>query len=180
MTKALMDLVLHPVRMQIVQALAAGHRLTTAQLAERLPNIPQASLYRHLNKLVEVGLIAIVEQNQVRGTVEKVYALTSTTPLNKDELTNEDHLRLFLAFTSNLAANFEQYLNQPGANPLQDRVSFRVARIYASDEEFLQFATALRQAYDLVINNLPSPERTGLDLATILIPVAHKNKEDKL
>src|SRR5690348_17278201 len=68
------DIVLHPVRMRILQNLATRN-LTPLQLAEELVNVPQATLYRHLNKLVEAGVLLVVEERPVRGTVEKVYGL---------------------------------------------------------------------------------------------------------
>lgn len=178
MSKTVVDLILHPVRMQIVQCLTLTPNLTTAQLAERLPSVPQASLYRHLSKLVEAGLIAIVEQNQVRGTLEKVYGLSSTSPFNSGVLSKEEHMRYFLAFTARLTHSFEQYLNWPNVDPANDWASYRMARIYATDEEFTAFLAVLRQAFSMVIGNLPTPERKGIDLATISIPVAKENKEE--
>lgn len=177
MTKALLEVVLHPVRMQIVQALAPDKRLTAAQIGERLPSIPQASLYRHLNKLVEAGLLTVVEQNQVRGTLEKVYALQEVAPLNPDELTKEDHLRFFLTFTANVAQSFEEYLRREGSDPSRDWVSYRAASFYATPAEFEQFITALRATFELVLNNSPAPGRIGLNMATILIPTAGRSDE---
>ena len=48
---------LHPVRMRVVQALLAGDGLTTHELHERLPDIPIATLYRHVAYLVTHGLL---------------------------------------------------------------------------------------------------------------------------
>lgn len=45
------DLLLHPVRIRIVQALLDGSELTTGELTARLGDIPVATLYRHVAKL---------------------------------------------------------------------------------------------------------------------------------
>ena len=51
------ELVLHPVRLRIVQAFLGTPSLTTAQLRERLPDVPAATLYRQVATLVEGGLL---------------------------------------------------------------------------------------------------------------------------
>lgn len=47
------DLLLHPVRMRIVQQLIAGDPQAILQLAQRLGDVPQATLYRHMKLLLE-------------------------------------------------------------------------------------------------------------------------------
>ncbi len=42
------DLLLHPVRLRIVQAFLADRALTTSELRTELPDVPTASLYRHI------------------------------------------------------------------------------------------------------------------------------------
>ena len=46
------DLLLHPVRLRIVQALV-GSPMTPLHLKEQLGDVPQATLYRHLSQLFE-------------------------------------------------------------------------------------------------------------------------------
>lgn len=66
MSNARANLLLHPVRLRIVTA-AAGRELTAADLAAALPDVPQATLYRHLKRLVDGGMLAVVAENPVRG-----------------------------------------------------------------------------------------------------------------
>ena len=54
------DLLLHPVRLRIVQAFLGDRALTTAELGTELPDVPPASLYRHVGVLVEGGVLAVV------------------------------------------------------------------------------------------------------------------------
>lgn len=58
------DALLHPVRMRIVQVPAQGRALTAQQLAEALTEVPQATPYRHLQKLVESGVLIVVDERQ--------------------------------------------------------------------------------------------------------------------
>src|SRR6185437_4634635 len=75
MTVSTADLVLHPVRLRILQAFLGGRRLTTGDLARELPDVAQAGLYRHVSRLAEGGVLEVVSERQARGAVERTYAL---------------------------------------------------------------------------------------------------------
>jgi len=68
------ELVLHPVRMRMILAIAT-RVLTTQQLANLLPDVAQTTLYRHINLLLEGGILTVVRESKVRGTVERELAL---------------------------------------------------------------------------------------------------------
>ena len=61
-TKA--DVLLHPVRLRIVQALLPRRQLTAQEIGRHLGDVPQATLYRHLNKLLDGGIIEIVHESR--------------------------------------------------------------------------------------------------------------------
>ncbi|MFC0558994.1 helix-turn-helix domain-containing protein [Halalkalibacter alkalisediminis] len=69
------DLMLHPVRMRIIQALLSYEKMTVVQLLEKLEDIPQATMYRHLKQLNDANLIEVIETYRIRGTIEKTYAV---------------------------------------------------------------------------------------------------------
>lgn len=54
------DLVLHPVRLRIVQAFLGNRELSTAQLAEELSDVPKSGLYRHLAVLADADVLSVV------------------------------------------------------------------------------------------------------------------------
>ena len=69
------DLLLHPVRLRIVQAFLGDRALTTSDLAAELADVPAASLYRHVARLVDAGVLAVVAERRVRGALERTYVL---------------------------------------------------------------------------------------------------------
>src|SRR5260370_30416561 len=69
------DLIIHPVRLRIIQAFAAGQQLPAQQVFALLPDVPQPSLYRHLKTLVDGGVLALVEAPPVRSFYAKLYTL---------------------------------------------------------------------------------------------------------
>jgi DNA-binding transcriptional ArsR family regulator len=166
-------LILHPVRMKIVQSLINGKKLTVQQIAERVKDVPQATLYRQLNTLLEAEIIQVVQENQIRGTVEKIYALKERSVQTQKEfldLSKEQQLELFLSFTTHLLGLYENYLDQDGVDLLKDGVGYRMAKLYLSDEEHMELIKNIGKLIHAATLNEPSPERKIKNIATIVIP----------
>ena len=62
----------HPLRMRIIETLAAGDPMTTKQVADVLGEKP-TRLYHHVDTLLKTGLIRLTHTRQNRGTTEKYY-----------------------------------------------------------------------------------------------------------
>jgi len=176
-TKA--DLLLHPQRLRIVQTFLGRTELTVQQIAERLTDIPQATLYRHLNELVKGGVLLVVRRNQVRGAVEKVYALSANganvTPDDLDYDAREELMRQFMLFVSMLLGDFEAYLKRDEIDLLRDGVGFRQAAFYLTNEEFTQLAQKVGALFREAMSNEPAPGRTRRTISTIMMPGAETN-----
>ena len=65
------DLLLHPIRIRIIQALLDGSALTTKQLKLQLTDVPSASLYRHVAMLADAGVLVVTGERPVRGQYKK-------------------------------------------------------------------------------------------------------------
>lgn len=170
-------LVLHPVRMKIVQSLLNGKKRNVQQLAKRMKDVPQATLYRHISKLLEADIIEVVQENQIRGTVEKVYGLKELSINSQEELlslSKDQHLELFLTFTTQLLGLYENYLIQEDVDLVRDGVSYRIANLYLTDEEFMELLKGFGMLIQKAMLNEPSPERKARNLATIVIPESQK------
>lgn len=169
------DIILHPVRMRLIVALA-GRQLTVRQLSALLPEVPQATLYHHLGILTRAGLLRIVSERPVRGTVEKMYAVADDADavLSQDDLANasrEDHLRYFTVFVATLLADFARYLRQEGPIDLSaDGVGYRETPFYLSDEEFTQVAATMNHALLPFLTNGPAPNRRRRLIASVVFP----------
>jgi DNA-binding transcriptional ArsR family regulator len=174
MKETKVNVILHPIRMRIIQNLL-NQPLTTQQLKELLTDIPQATLYRNLKKLVEAGVIHIVDEIPIRGTIEKVYSIydTNSSIPDLEELNNYtkgEHMELFIKFMANLMGEYERYLDQERVDLTADGVSFRQASLYLSNEEFSAFLKELVAVYAKVLPNGPNQGRKRRTLATIIIP----------
>ncbi|WP_433653595.1 helix-turn-helix domain-containing protein [Micromonospora zamorensis] len=167
------DLALHPVRIRILRAVA-GTRLTTQALIELLPDVPQATMYRHLATLVKAGLVEVVEERKVRGAVERVYALpaqgATLDPTSLATATPEDHARYFTAFVSSLLSEFSRYLARERIDFVADGVGYQQLVLHLTDAELGEFAAGLNALVGPLLANKPGNGRTSRLLATVLLP----------
>lgn len=176
MPRSQADLLLHPVRLRVLQQLLGGEELTTAELASRLPDVPTASLYRHVARLVEGGVLTVVRERAVRGTTERTYAVDlAATHLDAEavrSMSREDHLRAFTSFTAGLLGLFERYLEQDDVDLARDGVSYRQTALWLTDEEMTELFDEMRELVTARMALRPGPGRTRRVLSTIVLPDA--------
>jgi hypothetical protein len=167
------DLLLHPVRLRIVQAFLGDRALTTNALREELSDIPPASLYRHVARLVEADVLQVVAERRVRGAVERTYVLRlAAASIGADEIeamTSDDHRQAFMAFVAGLLADAHRYLARPDADPLRDGVGYRLAGIWLDDAEYADMLRELTRVLQPRLANAPKPGRKRWILATVLL-----------
>jgi hypothetical protein len=168
------DLLLHPVRLRIVQSFLGDRALTTSALRGELPDVPAASLYRHVARLVDAGVLAVVAERRVRGATERTYVLrASAASVSVDELRGmgaDDHRQAFLAYVAGLIADFDRYLAAGDIDLVRDGVSYRMLAMYLDDAELLELA---RDMYAVLQPRLANPPRAGRRrrlLGTVVLP----------
>jgi DNA-binding transcriptional ArsR family regulator len=175
------DLILHPLRLRILRTLA-GKKMTIKELNAELEDIPQASLYRHINKLVEARIITICGQNKIKGTLEKVYSFSNLSSLVKSEdlkkATKEDHFRFFASFICTLLDDYSRYLTSGDVDLERDFVGYRTVQINVTDKEFLQLGHDINEAFIPYLNNKPKAGRKLKNFSTIVVPDINKAKGD--
>ena len=165
------DLILHPLRLRILRCLGTQTR-TPQQIAQQMPDVAQATLYRHLKKLEVGGLIEVTHQEPKRGTLEKTYRLVRGD-ISQAELENyqaADWEQLLQRFCAGLISDFQRYLAVPTVDPLRDGLGFRQMQVQLSPAELKQMATDLNQVLLPYLANETTTERRGYNLATVLIP----------
>lgn len=168
------EVLLHPLRLRIWQAFLGDRALTTAQLREELPDIAPASLYRHINLLVEHGVLSVAAERQVRGATERTYVLrvaaSAITDQELETMTPEQHRDAFMAYMAGLLTHFERYLAAGDIDYRRDGVGYTVAGIWLDDAEFIELARDLIKVLQPRIANPPKPGRRRRILGTVFIP----------
>ncbi len=169
------ELLLHPVRLRVVQAMMGRTELTTKDLAARLPDVAPATLYRHVGTLVDGGVLEVVSERRVRGSTERSLRLREErASVDPDALAHDDDaLRAgFLAYLASLAAMLDDYLAAPHGSLQDDLVSFRQLAVQATDEEWLGVLHGIRAAIEPLATRADAPEGARRRvLATVSLPV---------
>jgi hypothetical protein len=167
------DLLLHPVRLRIVQAFLGDRALTTSQLSAELSDVPAASLYRHVARLVRAGVLQVVAERRVRGAIERTYVLRLTaaviTPDEAAAMSPEDHRQAFMAFVAGLLAAADRYFDRPDFDLLADGASYRIAGLWLDDAEYTAMLADLYRVFAPRLAYAPRKGRRRRILATVVL-----------
>lgn len=171
---ATLDLLLHPVRLRILRTFLDGRPATTAQLRERLPDIPPATMYRHVATLAAAGVLDVLGEKRIRGTVERTYRVcwdrAEIDPADRATMTTEDHRRTFTAFVGGLLADFDQYLSHEPADPTADGVTYQQAALWLTDTEMAELTAEIHAAVTARMDRDPGPNTTRRMISLVAMP----------
>lgn len=113
---------------------------TVKEIRKALPDVPSASLYRHVKILVDSSILTIVGENRIRGTVESIYQL------NKDALTTEDENGNAVQMSLlSICASFARYSSSSNADTKKDMLLFTNCTLVLTDEEFSGFLSEINE-----------------------------------
>ncbi len=173
------DLLLHPVRLRVVQVLLGDRTLTTGELHAELPDVPAATLYRHVAVLADAGLLEVVAERRVRGSTERTYRLvTAAASVGPEEaagMTPEQHRRAFGTFVAALLADFDRWIDGAADDPdgpdaARDGVGYRMTGLWLDDEEFTALVEEVRRVLASRLGHRPGPGRRRRLVGTVLLP----------
>ncbi len=149
----LAEIIMNPVRQRIFQYFLVHETGTVKELRAALPDVPSASLYRHIKLLTGHGLLTVVGENRIRGTVESIYQM------NKSALEPEDQggAAVQMALLS-LCASFARYFAAGDADPRRDMLLLGTGTLTLTDEDFSAFLAEVQQ---LAMKYVNTPVREG-------------------
>lgn len=166
-------LLLHPVRLRILQA-ALGRQVTAASLGAALPDVPTASLYRHIAALVDAGVLVVVAERAVRGATERTLEVAlPAASLGAEDiagLTATQHLDAITAFLGGVLQAAAGYLDADDADPARDGFGYRQVALWADDDELAALVGALREVVAAAAERGPGEGRRRRVLTTVLLP----------
>lgn len=144
MTEKLMEYLTNPTKNKIIIEVMTKGEATAKQLALVNKELPQASLYRYLKKMVDDGVLVVKRERKVRNVIEKTYAMgidfEAYTEKLLQENSGEAYLALFGQFAMGLLGEFRRYCKRDTINLVEDGSGFRVASIHASREELAELS----------------------------------------
>lgn len=168
------DLLLHPIRLRIVQAFMGERALTTAQLAAEIDDVPLGSLYRHVGLLTKAGVLQVVAERRIRGAVERTYTMRlAAAQMQPDEvaaMSPDDHTQAFVAFVAGLLGDFDRYVESEAFDPIRDAATYRLAGLWLTDAEYAEFLRDLVAISRPRLANAPGRRRRRRLFYQVLLP----------
>ncbi|MEN6460887.1 MAG: helix-turn-helix domain-containing protein [Syntrophomonas sp.] len=165
--KDMIEVMLNPVRIRIIQELANRGNTTATELCEKISDVPRTTMYRHINILLDNNILSVVSEKKIRGSLERTLAL------NIEELSKQNTLenasQNALGFLMNRYAKFHNYFNGENPEPAEDKIFLSNTILMMDDNEFDQFLLELRELF-IKYNFAFADGRKARDLSVISAP----------
>ena len=142
---------MNPVRQRIFQYFLLHETGTVKELRKALPDIPSASLYRHIKILADSSILTVVGENRIRGTVESVYQFNKDAMATEDETGNAVQMSLL-----SICASFAKYFSTGHADPRKDMLLLTNCTLLLTDQEFSEYLSKINQLTVKYMKQAPS------------------------
>ena len=177
------DLLLHPVRLRIIQAFLGDRALTTSQLAAELDDVPAGSLYRHVALLARAGVLQVVAERRIRAAVERTYVFrvvaAQVGTKEAAAMTATEHAHAFMAFVAGLLVDFDRYLAVGPPDLVRDGVQYGTSAAWLTEIEFADFLRDLRILLQPRLANAPGRGRRRRMLSSVFLPAPERTRGDE-
>ena len=164
----------NPIKGKLFSDIAAGEEMTAKKLARINGDIPQATLYRYLKRMLTDGVLEVVAEKQVRNVREKVYGVSRDFEAEIERILNENHgrgyLSLFQQFSNGLLKEFQAYAARENIDIKGDGSGFRIAPFYATVDELKELSHGIQELVRSYHALGPAPGRQMRNVAIVFTP----------
>lgn len=163
-----------PLNAKLLLEIYEQKQITTTKLSQKFCDVPQATLYRRLKKMLADDVLKIVEENHIRGTVEKVYALNYDIDANWGEMSKTNDGKMFLQFVTysmlGILKEFQEYTAKEDIDLKGDGTGFFIAPVYATYEELNSTSNTIVELLTGLKDNKPDGERKLRNICITITP----------
>lgn len=174
MTDKIMECITNPVRCKLLLEIYVKEQATAKHLFDTLGDIPQATLYRNLKKMLSDGILKVTEETPVRGTLEKTYALAFDLVSDFETILAENsgtlYMQTFMQYFLEFAKQFREYCKSPDMNIKEDMSGFSLSHLYLSDEELTELVKGISKGIREAEKNKPKAGRKLRTIGVIVSP----------
>lgn len=117
-------------RMRIMQYLQAHGDVTSRQISDFLSDVPVPTLYRHINYLIDVGLVTIKEERKVRGSLERLLSINHSKLNESGDISDTAY-----QFLMDIYIKFYNYNQKPDNDPVKDKLMLRTITLNLNDSD---------------------------------------------
>ncbi|MBU7595232.1 helix-turn-helix domain-containing protein [Metabacillus halosaccharovorans] len=171
------EILMHPVRMKICQTLMRHKEngLTPLEMVKLIKDIPQATLYRHIQIMADADIIRIIKEKKVKSVLEKYYVLNEAeAKLDIEEwkrISNEEKLDYISYYQLSLMTQYQAYLENLEENEQEDQATFSVVELNLGEEQFQSFQNELNDLMNKYYSTSSETNGTEASVRTIGITI---------
>lgn len=171
------EILMHPVRIKICQALMRNREngLTPLEMVKVLKDVPQATLYRHIQIMVDSGIVHVIKEKKVKSVSEKYYALNEEEArLDRSEwkkASNEEKLDYVSFYQLSLMTQYQSYLKKLEEQNCQDGATFSLVELKIDEEHFIQFQNELNELMIKYYHTTSKQNKIEAPVRTIAITI---------
>lgn len=174
MNEKLLSCITNPIKCKLLLEINSAEKTTAKHLCEAYRDIPQATLYRYLKKMLKDEIIKVVAENQIRGTIEKIYSLNfdfeKEFKENADHFSGKAYMQLFMQYMLGLLSEFREYTSLPDIDVAKDGSGFTLYPIYLSTSEINELVLKFSDLLAPYRNNKKEKDRNLHSIALIITP----------
>ncbi len=123
-----------PVSNRILQMIRVKGRMTVSEILSDNDKLPRATLYRKIDKMLEVGAIYIADTNKVRGQIENVYAIKNIYVSNENS--NQEKMKTITLSLMKILDLYDRYFQSQNADVDRDKLFLFNYAIKLSDKNY--------------------------------------------
>lgn len=167
----------NPVKLEIYMRVKLMGRATAQQLLQQGVQIPPATLYRNLSKLLSDGILRVAEEHKVRGINEKVYAIAvevgdEEIQEQSDEADEKFLLNRVAAAMSEIFKGFASVKSGTHKNKMPNSLIY--GSVYATEDEMQAALGEIEQIIGKLRNNEATCNRKKRSIGFMVTPVSEK------
>lgn len=174
MDKKIMDVLTNPIKCKLFLETQKCGETTAKHLSETFSDIPPATLYRYLKRMTNDKVLKIVDQTQVRGALEKTYAIDIDMTKDFKEIldsnSGEAYMQAFMQYIIGFAELFQDYCKRDDIDIVKDKSGFSLSPLYLTDDELEMLIGNIQAVIKPYGNNTPAAGRKLHSIGLIISP----------
>ena len=129
----LLKVLTDPVSNKILQMIRVKKQATISEILAENPSVPRATLYRKIEKMLEVGAICVAQTRKVRGQTENIYAIKDIY-INSSK--SDDGMKIVTMSLMQILDLYDKYFSSGNADVERDKLFLMNYAVELSDGDF--------------------------------------------
>lgn len=129
----LLKVLTDPVSNKILQMIRVKKQAAISEILAENTSVPRATLYRKIEKMLEVGAIYVAQTRKVRGQIENIYAIKDIY-INSSK--SDDGMKIVTMSLMQILDLYDKYFSSGNADVERDKLFLMNYAVELSDGDF--------------------------------------------